>query len=95
LVEVAPGSLQSRGVARALEQSMIEALADCLAHGQARHRIWAERCHETVMRRFRRFFEGRPNCTFYIPEVCVAIGVLERTLRYCCQKHLGMGAKHI
>jgi len=29
----------------------------------------------------------------YIPELCAAIGVPERTLRVCCQEQLGMSPK--
>ena len=45
------------------------------------------------MRRFRRLIEENPEQPFYIPEICNAIGVPDRTLRACCQAHLGMGPK--
>jgi AraC-like DNA-binding protein len=31
--------------------------------------------------------------THYIPELCSAIGVSDRTLRFCCQEHLRMGPR--
>src|SRR5262249_61219852 len=41
------------------------------------------------MRRFRRVLEENPEGPLFIPDVCPAIGVSERTLRICCQEHLG------
>jgi transcriptional regulator GlxA family with amidase domain len=45
------------------------------------------------MRRFRRVVEENPDQPLYIPELCRAIGVSERTLRVCCQEQLGVGPK--
>ena len=45
------------------------------------------------MRRFRRVLEENPDEPLYLPEICKAIGVSDRTLRRCCQEHLGMGSK--
>jgi AraC-like DNA-binding protein len=45
------------------------------------------------MRRFRRVVEESPDQSLYIPEICAALGVSDRTLRMCCQEHLGMGPK--
>jgi AraC-like DNA-binding protein len=53
----------------------------------------AQRHHELIMRRFRRVVEENPAEPLYIPEICKEVGVSERTLRMCCQEHLGMGPK--
>jgi AraC-like DNA-binding protein len=45
------------------------------------------------MRRFRRVVEENPDQPLYVPELCKAIGVSERTLRVCCQEQLGVGPK--
>ena len=45
------------------------------------------------MRRFHRVVEEHVGEPLYIPEICTAIGISERTLRICCQEHLGMGPK--
>jgi AraC-like DNA-binding protein len=37
--------------------------------------------------------EPHPNDALYIPQVCNAIGVAERTLRMCCYEQLGMSPK--
>jgi transcriptional regulator GlxA family with amidase domain len=46
------------------------------------------------MRRFRRVIEENPERALYIPDICRAIGVADRTLRLCCQEQLGMEPKH-
>lgn len=79
--------------ARSLEQSVAEALVDCVAgQGDDEDRA-AVRSHQTIMRRFHRILEANAGEPLYVPDVCVAIGVSERTLRSCCQEHLGMGPK--
>jgi transcriptional regulator GlxA family with amidase domain len=45
------------------------------------------------MRRFFRFLEDNPHTPLYIPEVCAAIGVPQRTLLLYCREHIGMGPK--
>ena len=45
------------------------------------------------MRRFRRVLEEHPDRPIYVPEICSAIGVPDRTLRLCCQEHLAMSPK--
>jgi len=37
--------------------------------------------------------EQNPEQPLFIPEICKAIRVPSRTLRLCCQEHLGMGPK--
>jgi AraC-like DNA-binding protein len=46
------------------------------------------------MRRFHQFVAEHQDQPIYIPEICKAIGVAERTLRVCCQEQLGTSAKH-
>jgi len=79
--------------ARGLEQALIEALVGCLANREDRRSSVAQGHHAIVMRRFRRVLEENPEQPLYIPEICKAIRVASRTLRMCCQEHLGMGPK--
>ena len=65
----------------------------CLGNNEAREDSVAQRQHELIMRRFRRVVEENPGTPLYIPELCKAIGVSERTLRICCQEQLGVGPK--
>ena len=93
LAGTAPGVAHHPEVSRALKQSLIEAMISCLRKTEPREEKWAQRSHETVMRRFRRVLDDNPDSALYIPEICAAINVPDRTLRLCCQEHLGMGPK--
>ena len=80
-------------VARTLNQSLMDATIACLSDSDACDEKWAQQTHDTVMRRFRRVLEEHPNRPIYVPEICAAIGVPDRTLRLCCQEHLAMSPK--
>jgi methylphosphotriester-DNA--protein-cysteine methyltransferase len=83
--------LEKPEVARGLEQALVEAIVQGLAgHGCAP----APRTSQStalVVDRFHRMIEQRPGEALYMPEVCAAIRVPERTLRLSCHKILGMG----
>ena len=66
----------------------------CLSKGEVGEDSVAQRQHELIMRRFRRVLEEKPEQPLYIPEICKAIGISDRTLRVCCQEQLGIGPKH-
>jgi AraC-like DNA-binding protein len=51
---------------------------------RARHR------HAEIMRRLEAVLEANPDRTLYAAELCAATGASDRTLRACCQEHLGM-----
>jgi AraC-like DNA-binding protein len=93
LAEEAPEIIANPDAARGLEQALIEAMIGCLGHGEVGEDSVAQRQHELIMRRFRRVVEEHPDQSLYLPEICTAIGVADRTLRLCCQEHLGMGPK--
>jgi len=93
LAEKAPEIIANPDAARGLEQVLIEAMVACLAHSEDRENGLAQGQHAIVMRRFRRVVEENPEQPLYIPEICKAIRVAGRTLRMCCQEHLGMGPK--
>ena len=94
LAEAAPCAELPAEAAHSLEQSLVEATIACLSNRDARKSSWARQCHATVMRRFHRLMEEMPHRALYLPEVCAAIGVPERTLRLCCQEQLGISPKH-
>jgi AraC-like DNA-binding protein len=94
LAESAPEVIAQPAAAQGLEQALIEATLGCLDTGEAESQKWAQQCHSIIMRRFRRVLEQQPDHALYVPEICAAIGVPERTLRLCCQEHLGMSPKH-
>jgi hypothetical protein len=93
LADNAPEIIANPDAARGLEQALIEAMVDCLASREDRESTVAQGQHTIVMRRFRRVVEENPGQPLYIPEICKAIRVPDRTLRLCCQEHLGMGPK--
>ena len=91
LAENAPEIIAHSDAARGLEQALIEAMVACLGHCEDRQSRAARGQHELIMRRFRRLVEENPEEPLYVPEICKAIRVPDRTLRICCQEHLGMG----
>jgi AraC-like DNA-binding protein len=94
LAEEAPEIIANPEAARGLEQALIQAMVDCLGKGEVGEDSVAQRQHELIMRRFRRVVEESPDQPFFIPEICAAIGVADRTLRVCCQEQLRMSPKH-
>ena len=80
-------------VARGLEQALSVAMIECVTNAQTSPDAAARRRHETIMRRFYAAVEQHPEEALYIPEICVVIGVPQRTLHVCCREHLGMSAK--
>ena len=93
LADNAPEIIANPDAARGLEQALIEAMVGCLASREDRESSVAQGQHAIVMRRFRRAIEDNPEQPLYIPEICKTIRVSDRTLRMCCQEHLGMGPK--
>ena len=89
----APDVLAVPEVSRGLEQSLLGTLIGCLSHPEVHESSWALRCHATIMRRFHNMLDSNLDRAIYMPEVCAAIRVPERTLRLCCQEHFGMGPK--
>lgn len=93
LARTAPEIIENREAARGLEQALIAAMAGCLENAEGGEDASSRRRHDAIMRRFHKVLEEEPNRALYLPELCAATGVPERTLRVCCQEHLGMGPK--
>jgi AraC-like DNA-binding protein len=93
LAEDAPEIIANPEAARGLEQLLIDAMVECLSIGKASESSLAQGQHAIVMRRFWRVVEENPEQPLYMPEICRAIRVPDRTLRMCCQEHLGMAPK--
>jgi AraC-like DNA-binding protein len=93
LAEHAPEIIANPLASRGLEQALTGAMAECLGQGNEQRHSLAQGQHAVVMRRFRKVLEENPEEPLFIPEICKAIGVAERTLRLCCQEHLGMSPK--
>lgn len=93
LAATAPEVIANPEAARGLEQGLIGALAGCLTQGESPQERSACRHHERIMRRFFNMVEDYSERAIYLPEICSAIGVAERTLRLCCNEQLGIGPK--
>jgi AraC-like DNA-binding protein len=90
----APGVIAHPEAARGLEQAIIAALIDCLGEARIEEDHAAVRQHAAIMRRFHGVIEQHVDRSLYVPELCREVGTSERTLRVCCQEHLGMSPKH-
>jgi len=85
-----PNLLQVPEVLRALENEFVHVMVRCFADAVGKPNTVARR-HDAIIARFEEFLEANPDRPLYLIEICTAIGVAERTLRACCEEHLGMG----
>jgi AraC-like DNA-binding protein len=90
LAKTAPDILANPEVARALEQGLVHAMVLCMSGGEAAETRSAHHRHAAVVRRLEELLEANPDRTLYVAELCAAVGASDRTLRACCQEHLGM-----
>src|SRR5262249_9736941 len=91
LAEEAPEIIANAQAARGLEQSLIEALVGCLGRAEARECSSSHRRHYAIIRRFHAALDEGRGRALYLPELCAAIGVSQRTLRRCCYDQFGIG----
>jgi len=70
-----------------LEQQLIEALVECLSGAPTEDKVSAHR-HREILARFEGLLQMQP--CLRVAEICAALGVSDRTLRRCCEEHLGM-----
>jgi AraC-like DNA-binding protein len=92
LAKAAPILLTQPEVARALEQTLLHAMVRCLADdGTPVERSIGNRRHVAIIARLEDLLVANFDRPLYLAEICTAIGVAERTLRRCCEEHLGMG----
>jgi AraC-like DNA-binding protein len=93
LAKEAPHILAHPETAKSLEQELVHAMVACLTDTQS-SRAESTGGHARIIERFEDFLEARRYEPVYLAEICAAIRVSERTLRACCQEHLGMGPMH-
>jgi AraC-like DNA-binding protein len=86
-----PEVLEVPEAARSLEQQLIRILVRCLTDGVSFQMTRGGRRYDLIVAKFEEYLEAHPNIPLYLPEICAAVGVAERTLRNACVEHLGMG----
>ena len=90
LAAASPDILAAPEVATAFEDALVRTMIGCLT---SQHTVVNEAPgHQrmTVMRRLQRVIGENPGKPLYVTDVCVAVGVSERTLRNHCLEHLGV-----
>jgi AraC-like DNA-binding protein len=91
LARLKPNILARSEVARGLEQALIYAMIKSLSEGTSVEKSRGAEHHSRVIERFEALLAANRGHPLYLAEICVATGVSERTLRVCCNEHLGMG----
>ena len=93
LAKTAPDILAHPEVARAMEQTLVHAMLACVGGGGEVDTGGTFRHHAAIMRRLEEVVEANLDRPLYILEICKASRVSAKTLRLCCQEHLGMSPK--
>ena len=88
MAEARAGALNDPQAAHGLEQQIIEALVECLTAGPVEEETRTAARHRAILAQFEDLLQSEP--LLGIADICAALGVSERTLRECCNKHLGM-----
>jgi AraC-like DNA-binding protein len=91
LAETSADTLSQPEPVRALEEALIHAMIMCLSDGAPVETSSNTRRHSAIIARFEEFLASNHDRPLYLAEICTTVGASERTLRTCCQEHLGMG----
>lgn len=86
-----PDILTSTEVGKALEQQVTHLLIRGLTEGTSERGPKRHRSQHAIVRRFLDYLAAHTFQPLYMPELCMALGVPERTLRASCEEYLGMG----
>lgn len=81
-------------VVHALEEALVQTMANCLANDTPSTVKRNSERHRRIITRFKDYLASRPVEAVHLPEVCAAIAVSERTLRAYCQDTFGVGPAH-
>jgi len=88
LADTASDILARPEVAKVVQESLMRAAISCLTDPETMES--RQPLRQSVILRFENFLEANPDRPLHVPEVCAAVGVSERTLRFHCQAHLGI-----
>ena len=90
-----PDLLEQPEVRRSLEERLIHVMVRCLTEGVGVQTASGAHRHDAVIARFEEFLESNRDRPLYLTEICSAVGVAERTVRACCEEHLGHGTNPV
>ena len=90
LFQSRPKEVLAAGAIRGLEQQLIHALVECLS-GRTTQIQRVSNQHNNMMVRFEAACRAHPQRKLTLLELCTVLDVPERSLRSCCEQHLGMG----
>ncbi|HEY1781559.1 MAG TPA: helix-turn-helix domain-containing protein [Roseiarcus sp.] len=93
LARTDPHRLEHEEVSRALEDSLITAMVDCLGRAEPIRGSYAGERRAALIRRMDEHLQEQDDFPVYVTELCQALGVSERSLERACQDHLSMGPK--
>lgn len=85
-----PEVFETAEARRALEQALLHATIACLEDAAPVRELSTHTRRARIMTRFEQVTETHQDRPLHVPELCKLVGVPERTLRKCCQQHLGM-----
>ncbi len=88
-----PDILTMPEVGKAVGQALIHAAVACLVAGDEMDTARISPAGSRVMRRLEELLEVKKDEPLYIPEICAAVGIGERSLRAYSQEHLGMSPR--
>jgi AraC-like DNA-binding protein len=91
LAKTTPQIFDHPEVGKAIEQSLIVTMIDCLIRGDFPDPRTGLRRSRIIMRQFEEWLEANLDRPVYLAEICAVLGVPARTLKYYCHEHLGMG----
>jgi AraC-like DNA-binding protein len=87
----APEVLSQPEVTRTLEHSFVHAMIKCLDASIPVKMTEGILRHTAIIARFEELLAANPGQPLHLAAICAAIGATERTLRFSCIEHLGMG----
>jgi AraC-like DNA-binding protein len=91
LADSTPEILMRPEVSNALEQELFHAMVTCLVDDTRVDVSAAWRHHSAIIKRFEDYLAANCDLPLFLTQICSATRASERTLRSCCQEHLGMG----
>ena len=77
----------------AIDQSLLQTISECMLSLTNRQEGPGRLRHKVLLGRFRTLLDANMDRALYLPEVCAALGISQRTLTHVCQEYLGMAAK--